>query len=387
MFNIKYYIKKYGNYLKNIEKDEQEKKLQQIISFDKINNEYKKNNNSILFVVPSFSFGSGGLTSISRIASKCQKEGYNVFFYDYSQHGNGKNKEIAKKNFNEIEYNFLNKEEVGKNNFDIVVASDWQSVYYAKKINGYKIYFVQDYEPFFSNVSADYFLAKKTYELGFHIISLGKWNIDQIKKCSNEDIKYNWIDFPYNPKEYTFVKRDYSSYKCLKEIKFAIYIKRENKRIPGTIKAFIELTNEILKNKGIKLIPYYFGLNPREKVNFGTNLGKLSKKELNKLYHECHFGMVASLTNISLVPLEMLGTGLPIFEFKDGSFESFLGTETATLLELNYQDFIEKLLMLLNNPSIIEKQIEKSQQLLKNLTWEKTCNQFFDILKSIEAGK
>ena len=41
MFNIKYYIKRYGNYLKNIEKDEQEKKLQQIISFDKINNEYK----------------------------------------------------------------------------------------------------------------------------------------------------------------------------------------------------------------------------------------------------------------------------------------------------------------------------------------------------------
>lgn len=387
MFSIKCYIKKYGNYLKNIEKDEQEKKLQQIISFDMINNEYKKNNNSILFVVPSFSFGSGGLTSISRIASKCQKEGYNVFFYDYSQHRNDKNKEIAKKNFNEIEYNFLNKEEVEKNNFDIVVASNWQSVYYAKKINGYKIYFVQDYEPFFSNVSADYFLSKKTYELGFHIISLGKWNIDQIKKYSNEDIKYNWIDFPYNPKEYTFVKRDYSSYKCLKEIKFAIYIKRENKRIPGTIKAFIELTNEILKNKGIKLIPYYFGLNPREKVNFGTNLGKLSKKELNKLYHKCHFGMVASLTNISLVPLEMLGTGLPIFEFKDGSFESFLGNETATLLELNYQDFADKLLMMLNNPSIIEKQIEKAQELLKNLTWEKTCNQFCDILKCIEEQK
>ena len=387
MFNIKYFIKKYGNYLKNIENDEQEKNFQKIISFDKINNKYKKNSNSILFVVPSFSFGSGGLTSISRIAAKCQKEGYNVFFYDYSQHENTKNKEIAKKNFNEVEYNFLTKEEIKKINFDFVVASNWQSVYYAKKINGYKIYFVQDYEPFFSNISDKYFLAKKTYELGFHIISLGKWNIEQIKKYSSEDIKYNWINFPYNPKEYTFVKRDYSSYKCLKEIKIAIYIKRDNKRIPGTIKAFIELSNEILKDKDIKLIPYYFGLNPKEKVNYGTNLGRLSKKELNKLYDECHFGMVASLTNISLVPLEMLGTGLPIFEFKDGSFESFLGTETATLLELNYQDFIEKLLMLLNNPSIIEKQIEKSQQLLKNLTWEKTCNQFFDILKSIEAGK
>ena len=83
----------------------------------------------------------------------------------------------------------------------------------------------------------------------------------------------------------------------------------------------------------------------------------------------------------------MLGTGLPIFEFKDGSFSSFLGNETATLLELNYQDFVDKLLMLLNNPSIIEKQIEKSQELLKNLTWKKTCNQFYDILKSIEVGK
>ena len=183
------------------------------------------------------------------------------------------------------------------------------------------------------------------------------------------------------------MERNYNSYSKLKEIKLAIYVKRENKRMPGTIKAIIELSNEILKTKGIKLIPYYFGLNPKEKVNYGTNLGRLTKKELNKLYHKCHFGMVASLTNISLVPLEMLGTGLPIFEFKDGSFSSFLGTETATLLELNYQEFVDKLLMLLNNPSIIEKQIEKSQELLKNLTWEKTCNQFCDILKSIEAGK
>jgi glycosyltransferase involved in cell wall biosynthesis len=50
----------------------------------------------------------------------------------------------------------------------------------------------------------------------------------------------------------------------------------------------------------------------------------LSKKQLLSLYRKADFGMVASMSNVSLVPYEMLATGLPLIEFEDGTFPYFL---------------------------------------------------------------
>ncbi len=64
-----------------------------------------------------------------------------------------------------------------------------------------------------------------------------------------------------------------------------------------------------------------------QSYTFGNNLGKLNKEEMKSLYEKSDFGIVASMTNISLVPYEMLAMGLPIVEFKDGSFPFFFPGE------------------------------------------------------------
>lgn len=92
------------------------------------------------------------------------------------------------------------------------------------------MYFVQDYEPYFSKFNEKFLLAKKTYELGAHIVSLGSWNIEMIRKECNTTSKLDALSFPYEPNEYSLsVKRNYLSYahkKCLK----LLYIRKKNER-------------------------------------------------------------------------------------------------------------------------------------------------------------
>lgn len=108
-------------------------------------------------------------------------------------------------------------------------------------------------------------------------------------------------------------------------------------------------------------------------------LSRLNFERINN-----HFGFVAPLTNISLVPYEMLSTNLPIFEFEDGSYPDFLGHDTAMLIDLDYRHFADKIIGLLNEPKILKKQIENADKVLSSLSWKTTGTQFADILLSIE---
>lgn len=357
-----------------------------VVDFSPVSNEFHKISNSILFVIPAVTAGSGGLTSLLRIGKACAENGWQVFYYDYTGGDINQEKKNAKINLASFAGEFLSPEEVGKKTFDFVVASNWQSVYFAKKIPGYKVYFIQDYEPYFYPYSDNYFLAKKTYELGFHLISLGPWNLEQINKNASKGIslREDSLDFPYNPDEYPYTAHPFQDYPKKKEFDLAVYIKLEPKRMPNLVQAILNQAVVSLKEKGYQLNIHYFGLNPKYKVEYGTNHGKLGKEDLLKLYQQCDFGLVASMTNVSLVPYEMLGTGLPIFEFKDGTFASFLGEDTATLIDLSSQSFTDNFLRIVSNPSILEHQIQSFKEKTKSLSWDNSCDQFVNILKRIE---
>ncbi len=355
-------------------------------NFAPANQTIPEKNQNVLFVTPQFFGGSGGLTSILRIATACAKNGYHVYIYDYSGIDVAKDQEAALKNLKDFQGQFITDDDVKSMKFEFIVATNWQSVYVAKDIPGYKLYFVQDYEPYFYKASEEYFLAKDTYGMGLHVVSLGKWNLQEINKHGTYDGKQSYIDFPYEPKEYPFQEKDYSAYLSKKQIKFAVYVKRGGKRLISLIKALFYYANKQMKEElGIELYPYFYGLGRYEKVPCGENACRLSKKELCDLYHECDFGMCASMTNVSLVPLEMLGAGLPIFEFEDGSYTAFLGEKTATMLGYDYREFVSKLTLMLKNPPIIKAQIGESRKELATLTWDKTCEQFIGILKGVET--
>lgn len=371
----------YSEYKKE---DKITKNILLVASFDKVKNKKIENIQSILFVIPTMTRGGGGLTSVLRIAKVCDENGIKPFYYDYEQGKPDKETQESTINLKGFVGAFLSKEEVSSQPFSIICATNWQSVFYAKLISGYHVYFCQDFEPYFYPIGSNYLLALKTYNLGFHIISLGGWNAKQIKQNIQTSSIIDEIDFPFEPKEYQNSNRNYLDYLGKKEFTIAVYIKRCDKRAPSAVQSILENVAKSFKNRGITLKILYYGLNKFERPACGKNLGRLNKNELLDLYKQSDFGLVASLTNVSLVPLEMLATGLPVIDFADGSYPFFLGDDTAILIDFDYHTLERKLFEAINNPLLIEKMMKKASQKIKNLSWNTTGEQFVSILKRIE---
>lgn len=354
------------------------------LDFNKIDNISIENIGRIIFIIPGMVKYSGGLTSILRLGTQISKK-YEVKYASYVENDVESMKEAAYSNLNNYKGDILNLSDLVITSNDILVATFWESVYYIKNLKGYKMYFVQDYEPYFYAYGEKYILAAKTYEMGLHIVSLGKWNLKKIKKQLNiTNSKMDYIDFPYEKKEYYNVERDYSIYKNKKEIKLCVYIKKDDKRIPFIIENILLKLKKDLELEEIELKIYYFGNTNSLKLSGGVNLGKLSKEELNKLYCESDFGMCASITNISLVPYEMLATGLPLIEFKEGSFEYFFKDESAILIDFSGKDLKNKILESLNNIEILKQRNENTRRVLKTLSWENSGEQFIKIIESLK---
>ena len=94
--------------------------------------------------------------------------------------------------------------------------------------------------------------------------------------------------------------------------------------------------------------------------------------------------MVASMTNISLVPYEMIASGLPVIEFADGSYGTFLGEDTAILLEsFSSKELKNKMDNYINNIPKLNSLCEKAQNKIKKLSWDISAEQFKIILENI----
>ena len=361
-------------------------KVLEISNFDRIIQPKVIQLNDIIFVTPYMSQHSGGLTSVLRIAQRLSERGLRVYFTCPNSDDCAGMISNAKVNLATYTANYITWQEANGRVFDFVIPVQDTIVYYARSLKGYLVYFVQDYEPYFNPIGDRYFLSKKAYELGEDIISLGNWNIQEINRNlnSNKIGKMYSIEFPFEASEYPLIQKNFEKLKERKEINMAVYIKREAKRLPGIVMNILERAYESFKEQGLVLNIYYFGLHKIEKPAVGTNLGRISKNEIRNLYNRCDFGMVASMTNISLVPYEMIASGLPVIEFADGSYKSFLGTDTAILLEsFEYMELVNAIMHYKNNSNELELLCKKARKQIQNLSWDKTGREFYKILESI----
>ena len=173
----------------------------------------------------------------------------------------------------------------------------------------------------------------------------------------------------------------------LKRGDFAVYIKDVGKRAPYLIQYLLTKLKNDFSKEGITLNIKYYGEDKNFKCEGGENIGKLNKNELLNLYNTSDFGLVVSLTNISLVPYEMLATGLPVIEFKEGTFEYFFPDNTAIVTTFDYNDFYNQIKENINNPNKLKEMNKNSMEYLSRLSWEKTTEEFIKILDKVKSRK
>lgn len=353
-------------------------------NFQPIENELVSKCKTITFIIPGMRKHSGGRTSILRLGTFLCEYGYQVNYISYIQQKAEDMEECARYNLDMYKGRFYEKDKLNTIKSDIVIATDWWSAYYAKRCKGYKMYFVQDYEPYFYCYGDFFWLAKKTYQFGFHMVSLGEWNKQKIEKECNI-LGIDVVDFPYEVSEYSYLKRNYKGFQNKKTYKIAVYIKQDGKRLPLITQILLKELKQKFESNGKMLDILFFGMSKSEKVIVGKNIGKLNKNQLQKLYHEVDFGMVASMSNISLIPYEMIASGLPVIEFKDGTFQSFFQEGSAILTSFDYNDLYQILEHYMENPEELECLQKFAYAQLSELSWEKTSRQFQNIIKEVET--
>lgn len=382
---------KYLKKMNYIRKQKVQKKMMSdifsVAEFSKVENQKPEAIKSIIFVLPGMMAYSGGHTSVLRLGTSLVDRGYNVSYISFIEQPLELMKKNAEINLKGYKGEIIETSNMYKCQNDVVFATSWDSVYYAKKMNGYKMYFVQDYEPYFHMYGELFLLAQKTYELGLHMVSLGKWNKHMIEKNCKINSKVDYVTFPYEASEYYEKARDYSSYKDKKELTMAVYIKDTGKRAPYLLQYLVKDLKERLLKDGINLNVKYYGERLEFECEGGVNLGKLTKNQLLDLYHSSDFGMVASLTNISLVPYEMLASGLPIIEFEEGTFNYFFPENCAIVTSFDSNELYQKIKFYITNPNELKAIRDNAISYLDTLSWKKTSEEFVEILKSIEKNK
>jgi hypothetical protein len=185
---------------------------------------------------------------------------------------------------------------------DAVFATGWETAYPAFRhpSNARRFYFTQDFEPAFYASGSDYVLAENTYRFGFHGFSAGRW----LSKKLTAD-----YGMPGDFYDYAVDKEHYSLTNTGPRNEVLFYA-----RPPTARRAFefgrLALTElhrlrpEIVINMvGWDISPYYV---PFPYVNHTA----LDISQLNDVYNRCAAALILSLTNMSLLPMEVMSSGV-----------------------------------------------------------------------------
>lgn len=282
-------------------------KAKDIIAADFINKPYKrpgKINKNILdigFVSPPIGRGGGGHLNITRFANYLIGGGHKVTMYVYSgplKQDPDDAKMILKKHYN-LDIEVKSVDEYKKE--DVVFATSWETAYpvFNLKTEAHKMYFVQDFEPYFFPASSHYIFAENTYRFGFFGLCAGGW---LPKKLAEYGMRSDHYDFSvdadlYRPKG-----------KIDKKKKILFYAQPSKGRRAFELGV---ISLGIFKSKHPDYEIDFVGENI-DNINIPfefNNLKNLPLDKLPELYHEFPVCLVLSLTNVSLLPLELLASG------------------------------------------------------------------------------
>ena len=257
------------------------------------------------WLMPPPGKGSGGHMNIFRFIKYLEEAGNDCKIYIYTQHAPGRVSDIRTLMGDSYPKLKAQMEWIDSGDemrsADGIFATSWETAYasFNSKVEGKRFYFVQDFEPYFYAVGSLSTLAENTYKFGFFGVTAGNWLATKLKR--DYGMQTDHFDFGSDKDLYSF-----KNGRPRKEIFF--YAR------PYTERRGFEM--------GIMALEIFHKKHPDYKINLAgwdvstydipfpyENLQTLEISQLNDLYNRCAAGLVMSFTNMSLLPLELLGSG------------------------------------------------------------------------------
>ena len=243
---------------------------------------------------------SGGHTTVFRIMRYLEAHGYRNRLYFYNVYGGDHQYyESIARSFYGFQGPIQTLDASGMADAHAVMATSWATAYpvFNDHGQGKRFYFVQDYEPYFHPVGAVSLMAENTYRMGFHAITAGKWLAQKLA-----------AEFGMDADSFDF-GCDTSAYRRLPEIQrngIVFYAR------PDAARRGFELglmTLELFASRHPEIDIHLYGERIGNLPFRYIDHGRVSPDQLNQIYNRCYAGLSLSLTNVSLVPHEMLASG------------------------------------------------------------------------------
>ena len=348
---------------------------------DFINHPYKKpakiskKKLKVAWVLSPLSPGSGGQNTITRFARHLQKQGHDVTIYLYEAIHPQSVAEATKILSESFKFDVHVEAIANYTESDVVFATGWETAYpvFNLKTKAHKMYFIQDFEPYFYGVGSKSILAENTYKMGLYGVTAGKWLTHRVTK--EYGMSADYFDFgadldiykPTNP-EPTERKK-----------KIAFYAR------PVTERRAFEL--------GVIALDIFHEKHPDYEIEFigwdtagyqvpfpYVNRGILSHQELAVLYQESVACLVLSLTNVSLLPLELLAAGcIPVVNAGDNNSMVLGENNNIRYAEATPVQLADELDKVVSSKSI-DKNAQAAIESVGSLSWEKSYDKFEKIV-------
>lgn len=341
--------------------------------YDKPEQKPLKKHMKIGWVLSAVSAGSGGQNTIVRFAKHLQEAGHEVVFYIYESIQPQSVNEARKILKDSFDFDVEVRKIAEYKDSDALIATGWETAYpvFNQQTNAHKFYFVQDFEPFFYGLGSKAVLAENTYRMGFYGITAGKW---LTKKVSEYGMKADYFDFGADLDIY----RPKNSGKKQKKVVFYARPVTERRAFELGVIAL-----DIFHKKHPEYSIEFIGWDVSNyKIPFPyVNHGILSHQKLAELYHESIACLVLSLTNVSLLPLELLAAGcIPVVN--NGENNSLVLGENKYIhyAPASPTQLADELSRVVSDKNI-DRYTEKATGSVSSLSWDASYRKVESILK------
>ena len=324
---------------------------------------------NVHWVIPDFAAGAGGHMTIFRMVHFLEVMGHTqtIWINNPEQH---KTEDSAYqdilRHFQHFggQVKFVTPEFASEAQGDAIIATDCWSAYPVMSAPNFlrRFYFVQDHEPSFHAMGTEHILADQTYHFDMDCICASPWLADMMRDKYGRDASHFWL--AADKKLYWPSKQDTAN----ETPRIAVYARHFTSRRAVEL-AMVAL--EQLAARGAQFHVDFFGadLNLKAAPFSVTDHGVASPDELATLFREADIGLVFSATNYSLVPQEMMASGLPIVELDGESTRAIFPDEVVTLAEPHPAKIADALKALLNDPKARRAQADAAMKWVNQFSW------------------
>jgi glycosyltransferase involved in cell wall biosynthesis len=303
----------------------------------------------ISFIIPGLIIGGGGHRNILRTAYFLQNFGHKISLYFTStQESPDEIKGKIIKHFYPLECHISLFSGV-IDQCDVLFATHWSTVKAAVSVKSKAleiIYFVQDYEPLFERMGSTFVEIENTYRLGLYHITSGPWCENFLRRDFNAEADH--FVFPIDKKIYSPRIRT----KKNKNVVFFAKPEMPRRCFELGMAALTEL-NRIAPE--VEIILFGSSNLDDSMIDVPAKIrGVLpSLDDLAVMYSNADIGLVFSTTNPSLIPYEMMASGLAVVDLNRGdNYLNYGGRyDIAYLADPEPRKMASQILILLENQS------------------------------------